>query len=476
MAQGPQFVQYFGPVLDALRELGGSGTPNHVRDQLTSKLAISEQVQKEQLPGGGSRFDNQVAWARFYLVKAGFIDASRRGIWSLTDEGKAAHLDEDAALRLFKDIHLGFKAPLAPDPDASALTGGPSLEGYDEAYGLGDYPIDALLIRSEQRTVHDVVRRISQGVYVMDPDFQRDFVWSPDRQSRLIESLLLRIPLPVIYLAEDADGKLVVVDGLQRLTTFRNFLTNQLKLNLENPNLLGKKFSDLPAKLQNRIEDAQLIIYLIDSKVPERARLEIFERVNSGVPLTRQQMRNSLYQGKGTALLRVLADEQLFLDATDRGLDRQSMRDREAINRFCAFRLLGVDKYRDEMDGFLAESLRRLNRMTAAEVTEVGDAFRRSMRNNVAVFGEHAFRKHQPQQSRRSVINMSLFDVTSVGLARYTEAVVEQNKDALHEGFFGLMTDAQFDDSITYGTSDRLKVVTRFAKFGKLLEGVLGAP
>lgn len=99
--QGAQFLRYFGPLLDALRELGGSGTPSEVRDQIAKKLAIPDKVQNEQLSSGGLRFDNQVAWARFYLVRDGFLDSSRRGVWSLTDKGRESRLSEKQAGEIF---------------------------------------------------------------------------------------------------------------------------------------------------------------------------------------------------------------------------------------------------------------------------------------------------------------------------------------------------------------------------------------
>ena len=101
-----------------------------------------------------------------------------------------------------------------------------------EATSWGDYPLDDLLIRHENRTIHDVIRRIDQSNYVMDPDFQRDFIWPEDKQSKLIESVIMRIPLPVFYMAEDDQGRMVVVDGLQRLSTFRRFIKDELRLKL----------------------------------------------------------------------------------------------------------------------------------------------------------------------------------------------------------------------------------------------------
>ena len=121
----------------------------------------------------------------------------------------------------------------------------------EEDISWGHYPLDELLIRNESRTIYDVVRRIKLGQYVMDPDFQRDFIWPEDKQSKLIESVVMRIPLPVFYLAEDDAGKMVVVDGLQRLSTFQRFVNGKLKLRLnDRPELHGKTFYDLAPKLQ----------------------------------------------------------------------------------------------------------------------------------------------------------------------------------------------------------------------------------
>jgi len=125
-SKGPRFVRYFGPVLEALKELGGSGSPDEVRAVVASRLAISEQEQSEQLPSGFSRFDNQVAWARFYLTRAGLLDSSRRGIWSLTENGRATTLSHAEALQLFKNVHKVFSAEWRARPKPGE--GGDALE------------------------------------------------------------------------------------------------------------------------------------------------------------------------------------------------------------------------------------------------------------------------------------------------------------------------------------------------------------
>ena len=347
------------------------------------------------------------------------------------------------------------------------------LGNVDDDASLGSYPIDTLLIRNENRTVHDVLRRIEKGTFVMDPDFQRDFIWRDDKQSKLIESVLMRVPLPVFYLGEDEEGRMVVVDGLQRLSTFRRFVNNKLKLALPDQKELDKKyFKDLSPKLQNRIEDCNLILYVIDAKVPEQARLDIFDRVNSGIALTRQQMRNSLYMGQATRFLKEESQTALFLKATGGSLKTQTMRDREFVNRFCAFQLLPIEEYRGDMDDFLAQVLKKMNKLTKKDLEKLSAQFRTSLTNNFKVFGQHAFRKHSKDQASRSVLNASLWDVMSTVLSRHSEPVVEARARKIKSVFYSLMEDEEFMTSITYGPNDMKKVRERFGLAKEIIQEV----
>jgi len=352
------------------------------------------------------------------------------------------------------------------------------IEGLDgdEDASWGDYPIDTLLIRQENRTVHDVLRRIEKGSFVMDPDFQRDFIWLDDKQSKLIESVLMRLPLPVFYLAEDDQGRMIVVDGLQRLSTFQRFVNNELRLKLRDQKELNtKRFQDLSPKLQNRLEDCNLILYIIDVKVPERARLDIFERVNSGVPLTRQQMRNSLYTGPATRFLKNEASSSLFIKSTGNSLKSSTMRDREFVNRFCSFQLLPLSAYRGDMDDFLALGLTKMNSLKEDELKKLSAQFRTSLVNNYNVFDIHAFRKHLNAHNSRSVINASLWDVMSTGLSRFPEHLVEAKADSLQKAFFRLMHDEHFIRAITYATNDVRRVNERFKFTEMMFEEVFNA-
>ena len=347
---------------------------------------------------------------------------------------------------------------------------GNPLEDVDENV----YPLDDVMVRSETRTVAEVVKRIKRGRFFLAPDFQRDFVWEPSKQSKLVESCLMRIPLPVLYVAEGRDGRIVVVDGLQRLTTFVRFLGDKLaltKLGHGHP-LNGKRFSDLSIQLRERVEDTQLTLYILDKDAPQRARLDIFERVNSGDILTRQQMRNAIYSGPGTRWLSDMAKEKSFLTATDRSLNAKTMRDREAINRFAGFCLLGWESYvNGDMDEFLAQTLERLNREGDDVRRELKGAFIQSMHNNYELFGHHAFRRSlATDRDKRSVINLALFDVLSWAFTQISSRKIDEEGDEIGQIIIDLVTNTTFKEAITYSTNSTNPVKTRFG----MVEQVLG--
>lgn len=357
------------------------------------------------------------------------------------------------------------------------------IEGLDhtESAGWDEYPLDSVFVRTETRTVSEVLKRIDAGRYDLNPEFQRDFVWPLDKQSRLIESCLMRIPLPVFYVAEAKDGRIIVVDGLQRLTTFYRFLRNEFALaglgntedetKQEHP-LTGTRFNDLPVNLQERVEDTQLTLYILDAKAPERAKLDIFERVNGGVPLTRQQMRNCLYSGEATRWLKNAADSELFQNVTGKSLARDTMRDREAINRFCAFYLLGEQNYKG-MDNFLAEALEKMNALTESELTKLMNDFEHSLRTNETLFGKHAFRKSLigSEYSSRSVINIALFDVCSVLLAQED---ISSHEDQVRQVIQDLIkNNEEFKHAISYSTNSTKQVQSRFRLARSVLAEVL---
>jgi restriction system protein len=140
---GPEFVKYFSPVIEALKELGGSGRPAEVRDVIANYLNISEQERTELLESGAPRFDNQVHWARFYLAKAGILDSSKRGVWSLSDKGRAIEsLSADEAISLFREVHAQFESdqsksqegPVIDEPSEESIAPNETATSEDSSY------------------------------------------------------------------------------------------------------------------------------------------------------------------------------------------------------------------------------------------------------------------------------------------------------------------------------------------------------
>jgi Protein of unknown function DUF262/Mrr N-terminal domain len=461
----PSETELIDGLVRAMQRLGRPASTNEQENEVIRLLDINQRDAVEIHEGTRTKLSYRLAWGRTYLKSLGLLQPVERGTWELTEKGAHYHSIADLRREDIEEFEELFNAELG-------------AEGLDEETRgfFGEYPIDSVLIRQETRTVFEIVRRIRDERFIMDPDFQRDFIWKLDKQSKLIESMVMRIPLPVFYLAEREDGKTVVVDGLQRLTTFLRFMEDSfalrdLQLGRE---LNGMRYSDLPPKLQNRIEDTQLILYLIDPKVPEQAKLDIFDRVNGGVPLTRQQMRNSIYSGPATRWLRDEVQSEEFIRATGNSLDWRTMRDRECVNRFCAFSLFGSSGYQSgDMDAFLAQTLQEMNSANGV-LHRLSTDFRRGMANNSFVFGPHSFRKHRRHSNRRSVINVALFDVFSVLLSRVPDEVVQMQGGLIHDAFFELMENDEFMDAITFSTNSTRKVQTRFGiaemKLGPILD------
>jgi len=364
------------------------------------------------------------------------------------------------------------------EPESKNNPLGEKIEGYDSSgNGQAGYPLDSLFIRQETRSVSEILKRVKDDRWILDPDFQRDFVWDRKKQSKLIESCIMRIPLPVFYVAERSSGEIVIVDGLQRITTFLHYVDNKFRIQgtsfREERNkkslIEGKYFHELPLKLQERILDTQLIMYILDANAPERARLDIFERVNSGVALSRQQMRNAVYNGPATRWLGKIVKSKLFHAATERALSPKVMRDREAVNRFCAFSIFGVKEYRGDMDEFLARTLRHMNALdNEGSLDSLRKKFERSLQSNKQLFGRHAFRKSLADGARvrRSTFNISLFDVCTVTLAEFPEEIQRESASGkeIRKALIDLIKhDEKFKNAITLSTNSTQAVRARFA-------------
>ncbi len=196
-----------------------------------------------------------------------------------------------------------------------------------------------------QYSIFEIKRKYERKIdFLIDPDFQRESVWEKNKQkSELIESILMGIPIQLIYFFETKEGVKEVVDGRQRITTIVDFLNN--KFYLKDLKILGdlngKRFNDLEPILQTKIEDYQLEGYVIQPPTPEKVKFDIFDRINrGGTKLNKQEIRNDLYQGNDTEILKELSSLKKLKKATGYSVKETRMKDRYIILRFSCRNIL----------------------------------------------------------------------------------------------------------------------------------------
>lgn len=303
-------------------------------------------------------------------------------------------------------------------------------------------PYDPKLIRVDPKpfSIEHVCKMISTKKLDISPDFQREFVWTEiTRKSRLIESILLRIPIPAFYLAQDEYGNYQVVDGIQRLTVINDFVNNKFRLkNLEYlTDLEGKWFNkpnrpnrpdddiSISTLYSGRIEDTQLFFNIIDPSTPEQVKYDIFRRINTGgKTLNAQEIRNCLSTEKTRQLLKDMVGLDSFLQATKGSVSSTRMADKEMALRFAAFYLIDTSKsseleYKGNMDDFLDKANIAINKESEKLLQEILNAFDNAMNNAYILFGENAFRK-------TSFINKALFLSWARQLCKFDRIDIEK--------------------------------------------------
>jgi len=345
-------------------------------------------------------------------------------------------------------------------------------------------PFSPALIRVEtkQITIDLLLSRIKHDELDLQPSFQRKGgIWNDRAQSRLIESILIRIPLPAFYIDATNDGKWLVVDGLQRLTTLKRFIIDEtLKLcGLEFlTSLDGKTHAELPRPLQRRIRETQVTVYLIEKGVPSEIKFNIFKRINTGdLPLSSQEVRHALNQGKATELLARLAESQEFKTAIDNGIRDDRMADRECVLRFFAFTITSYADYKSkEFDSFLNDRMKDMNNMSDQELKKLEERFLRAMVAAYNIFEKRAFRKFSLDWEKRSPINKALFEAWSVNLDQLNDEqlqILKERKSKMNRELLKLDGAPAFWDAISQGTGDIKKVKLRFSAIKKLIAEVL---
>ena len=349
-----------------------------------------------------------------------------------------------------QDIDVSIPQELA---DNGVLSG---VESEVESY---EFPFDAekISISSVPVPISRLLERLKAKT-ISAPQIQRSGdLWTLQQQSRLIESLMLRIPLPLFYVAADSDENWKIVDGLQRVSALRNFLLDKnfelsgLEFLLD---LNGKKYDTIPPKYQNRIADTTLQFAVISSTTPPEVQRNVFKRLNTGgLPLSPQEIRHALYyDDKVASLLQSLADSQDFKKATDYSINDSRMAAKELALRFIAFLIRDIDSYpkNDDMDSFLSDTMLLLSAMPDLKQEKIKKIFYPRLVNTECkykshdiiksqfilamqraskLFGNYAFRKSLPP-NRRTPVNKALFETVAINLCQ----IDQENFERLLEG------------------------------------------
>lgn len=339
--------------------------------------------------------------------------------------------------------------------------------------------------------IKSIVDKINRGTLVLQPDFQRQYVWDVEKASRLIESALLDIPLPTIYLSEEVDGKTYVIDGQQRLTSFYSFITGafpdgtEFKLKgLEVFKELNKRtFKELDNSLQDKISEFTVRTITFLKKSGSYLKFEIFKRLNTGsVALNEQELRNCIYRGAYNDLLKEMSEYEDFKYLIGKTTPDKRMKDVEMVLRFSAFYHSTYLKYSPSMKKFLNEDMEKYRNISDSDAKELREKFKNGLRIVRSMFDKNAFKRYYKGSNSSKdgywelkKFNYSLYDVTLGVLCNYDSNIIYPKIDCIREGLIDLMVnDEQFIESIEMSTSSQAAVITRFDKFRQMVQDIVG--
>lgn len=338
-------------------------------------------------------------------------------------------------------------------------------------------------ITTKTFTIREVYNQIMEKELDLAPDFQRSFVWDDKRQVRLIESILLGIPLPAFYFNQDKTGAHQVIDGVQRLTTIKHFMSDNLRLvdtHLEYLNALtGQTYNTLDPAIRRRFASTQIVAHVIEPQTPDEVKYDIFNRVNTGgSPLEAQEIRHCMSKAISRNFLRELVESQNFDNAMGKLFwssdpsgklvrDNRRMLDRELALRFCAFYTSNVEEYMraPSLDAFLLQFTRLIDLSSqpstnTLDLNKLRVAFEQAMANCHLVLGVGAFRRW-PLDTRRGPLNRAVFESQAIALADYSLDEIKPHAKPIQAALRKLFDNPDYDRAIRVGTGSYINVKRR---------------
>ncbi len=358
------------------------------------------------------------------------------------------------------------------------LNGGKSMEVITKPFNPNEIDVDISTVN-----LGSLIEQLENDEIDLQPDFQRAAdVWDNVKKSRLIESILLGLPLPSFYFSEDpVSQKLSIIDGLQRICAIRDFVLKEDEpLKLEGlqflKNFEGLTFSQLARPEVKRIKSLKITMNTLRKGTPLDVKYIIFQRVNTaGEPLTPQEMRHALNQGPAAIFIKELANMESFKKATNYSVKSKRMQDRDFVNRFVAF-FIGYQDYMGDLDMFLNDKMGELNKMTPAQRNDIRVSFDKAMECCYEIFKKDTFRKRYKITDKRKPISKSVYDTLSVNIAWLSDEeqhLLLRNAEAFKAGMIRLFNDEKFNFSISTGTGQKYNVEQRFTMVKSLIKEII---
>jgi hypothetical protein len=342
--------------------------------------------------------------------------------------------------------------------------------------------LDSILnIPPEQRRLHTdtydfsistILDYLESGnMYI--PEFQRRSVWNNSQSSRLIESLIIQCPIPVIYLSQNRDERLAVIDGNQRLTAIRTYIRNQFPLKglTAYPELEGFHFFELDSRFQRHIMNRTLRCIVITKDTHPQVKFDVFERLNSGaVKLTPQELRHGIYYGKFMEFIEQLGKNKEWRSLLSKTTERR-MRNEELIIRFLAFHF-NLENYKKPLTGFLNDFAEKNKDISDEDIKRYTDIFTHTVKGVKSIYGDLAFKIFDSNRDPVNNFNAALFDAEMLSVSRsgIKDLEIDDSKrDHLYDDLYGLFIQEDFAKSITRATSDVVNITRRIEMIRSVL-------
>lgn len=349
-----------------------------------------------------------------------------------------------------------------------------TYEQQDFAEGILSIPPEQRKLHTETYdfTVDTVVERLQDGS-VFIPDFQRRYVWTDAQASRLIESLIIQCPIPVIYLSQEQDERLSVIDGNQRLTSIKRFMSNEFSLKglTAYPELEGNRCFELDPRFRRHVSNRTLRCIVILKDTHPQVKFDVFERLNTGaVKLTPQELRHGLYFGDLTNLAAKVALESKFASVLDIKDDKR-MKAEELILRFWAL-AEDFDGYRKPLAAFINSFADSRRSLTEVEKSRLTGKFCETLAAVRDLFGDLAFKIFDEAGVVDSKFNSALYDAEMLAVCQLIEeGGLTRDKVAKIQRRLveAIRADEVFRKSISIATSDEQQLRRRVNKLRDIL-------